>query len=184
VTYCGTSAAGSAGLTMQNVPFYEEVAEFVQMLEKELNSRGLNYGIGAEHAHSCCILLADSTRFKRDGRWATRICTKARSRAHGWKMARSLAGDQKTTLGQTHLNGRSGATRASIPEIRESTARVGQRLRRKLKRAPWRGRRSERQLWSSSQFEQLNQESSCSHITILTCSFASCLSDMLEIDTA
>ncbi|KAF3038013.1 hypothetical protein E8E11_001131 [Didymella keratinophila] len=73
VTYCGTSAAGSAGLTMQNVPFYEEVAEFVQMLEKELNSRGLYYGIGAEHAHSCCILLADSTRFKRNGKWATRI---------------------------------------------------------------------------------------------------------------
>ncbi|EUC34645.1 hypothetical protein COCCADRAFT_93041 [Bipolaris zeicola 26-R-13] len=73
VTYCGTSAAGSAGLTMQNVPFYEEVAEFVTELEKELNSRGLQYGIGAEHAHSCCVLLADRTRFMRDGRWATRI---------------------------------------------------------------------------------------------------------------
>lgn len=73
VTYCGTSAAGTAGLTMQNVPFYEEVAEFVTQLEKELNSRGLFYGIGAEHAHSCCILLADSQRFKRNGRWATRI---------------------------------------------------------------------------------------------------------------
>lgn len=73
VTYCGTSAAGSAGLTMQNVPFYEEVAEFVTELEKELSSRGLTYGIGAEHAHSCCVLLADSTRFKRDGKWATRI---------------------------------------------------------------------------------------------------------------
>ncbi|KAF2129281.1 hypothetical protein P153DRAFT_339972 [Dothidotthia symphoricarpi CBS 119687] len=73
VTYCGTSAAGSAGLTMQNVPFYEEVAEFVTHLEKELASRGLTYGIGAEHAHSCCVLLADRTRFQRDGRWATRI---------------------------------------------------------------------------------------------------------------
>lgn len=73
VTYCGTSAAGSAGLTMQNVPFYEEVAQFVTELEKELISRGLSYGIAAEHAHSCCILLADSTRFKRSGKWATRI---------------------------------------------------------------------------------------------------------------
>ncbi|KAF1924281.1 uncharacterized protein M421DRAFT_8929 [Didymella exigua CBS 183.55] len=73
VTYCGTSAAGSAGLTMQNVPFYEEVAAFVQLLETELASRGLAYGIAAEHAHSCCILLADGNRFKRDGRWATRI---------------------------------------------------------------------------------------------------------------
>jgi tRNA wybutosine-synthesizing protein 1 len=73
VTYCGTSAAGSAGLTMQNVPFYEEVAEFVTELEKELNGRGLTYGIGAEHAHSCCILLADRTRFRKNDRWATRI---------------------------------------------------------------------------------------------------------------
>lgn len=73
VTYCGTSAAGTAGLTMQNVPFYEEVAEFVTELEKELNSRGLTYGIGAEHAHSCCILLADRIRFMKDGKWATRI---------------------------------------------------------------------------------------------------------------
>jgi tRNA wybutosine-synthesizing protein 1 len=73
VTYCGTSAAGSAGLTMQNVPFYEEVAEFVTQLETELNSRGLSYGIGAEHAHSCCVLLADRTRFQPNGKWATRI---------------------------------------------------------------------------------------------------------------
>lgn len=73
VTYCGTSAAGSAGLTMQNVPFYEEVAAFVTALAVELESRGLPYGIAAEHAHSCCILLADSTRFKINGRWATRI---------------------------------------------------------------------------------------------------------------
>lgn len=73
VTYCGTSAAGSAGLTMQNVPFYEEVAAFVTALAEELTNRGLPYGIAAEHAHSCCVLLADSTRFQRDGRWTTRI---------------------------------------------------------------------------------------------------------------
>jgi tRNA wybutosine-synthesizing protein 1 len=73
VTYCGTSAAGDAGLTMQNVPFYEEVAEFVTALETELNSRGLTYGIGAEHKHSCCVLLADRTRFMPQGKWATRI---------------------------------------------------------------------------------------------------------------
>lgn len=73
VTYCGTSAAGSAGLTMQNVPFYEEVAAFVSALAEELKLRDLNYGIAAEHAHSCCVLLADSTRFKKNGQWATRI---------------------------------------------------------------------------------------------------------------
>ncbi|KAF1955794.1 hypothetical protein CC80DRAFT_446653 [Byssothecium circinans] len=73
VTYCGTSAAGSAGLTMQNVPFYEEVTAFVTALAEELAARNLGYGIAAEHAHSCCVLLADSTRFKRNGQWATRI---------------------------------------------------------------------------------------------------------------
>lgn len=73
VTYCGTPAAGSAGLSMQNVPFYEEVAEFVTQLSSELVSRNLPYGIAAEHQHSCCVLLADETRFRRDGKWATRI---------------------------------------------------------------------------------------------------------------
>jgi tRNA wybutosine-synthesizing protein 1 len=73
VTYCGTSAAGTAGLTMQNVPFYEEVAAFVTALAEQLASRKLSYGIAAEHAHSCCVLLGDSTRFQRNGKWATRI---------------------------------------------------------------------------------------------------------------
>ncbi|KAF2492269.1 hypothetical protein BU16DRAFT_574315 [Lophium mytilinum] len=73
VTYCGTSAAGGAGITMENVPFYEEVAAFVEALAKELSSRGLHYGIAAEHAHSCCVLLADEERFLRNGKWATRI---------------------------------------------------------------------------------------------------------------
>lgn len=78
VTYCGTSTASGAGLTMQNVPFYEEVCAFVEALDKALEARGLQYGIAAEHAHSCCILLA-SKRFlrpsKEDGavRWHTQI---------------------------------------------------------------------------------------------------------------
>ena len=57
---------------MQNVPFYEEVCEFVQALTSALDKRGLEYGIAAEHAHSCCVLIA-STRFKIDGRWHTLI---------------------------------------------------------------------------------------------------------------
>lgn len=57
---------------MQNVPFYEEVVEFVVALKDELQRRGLGYGIGAEHAHSCCILIA-SDRFLVDGKWHTRI---------------------------------------------------------------------------------------------------------------
>ncbi|OTA63581.1 flavodoxin and radical SAM domain protein [Hypoxylon sp. EC38] len=72
VTYCGTSSSAGAGLSMANVPFYAEVTEFVTALEKKLRERGLAYGIAAEHAHSCCVLIA-SERFKVDGKWHTRI---------------------------------------------------------------------------------------------------------------
>jgi tRNA wybutosine-synthesizing protein 1 len=72
VTYCGTSSSAGAGLSMANVPFYAEVQAFVEALTARLNERGLRYGIGAEHAHSCCVLLA-SDRFQRNGKWHTRI---------------------------------------------------------------------------------------------------------------
>lgn len=72
VTYCGTTSVTGGGLTMQNVPFYAEVVAFTEALNAELAARGLSYGIAAEHAHSCCILLA-STRFQVDGRWRTLI---------------------------------------------------------------------------------------------------------------
>jgi tRNA wybutosine-synthesizing protein 1 len=73
VTYCGTSSSESAGLTMQNVPFYSEIQEFVLALTAALQKRGLGYGIAAEHAHSCCVLIA-SDRFKNErGNWCTRI---------------------------------------------------------------------------------------------------------------
>jgi len=72
VTYCGTSSSAGAGLTMQNVPFYEEVTAFVEALNAALGRRGLEYGIAAEHAHSCCVLIA-SRRFFVDGKWHTLI---------------------------------------------------------------------------------------------------------------
>ncbi|KAL3429891.1 hypothetical protein BDV09DRAFT_32110 [Aspergillus tetrazonus] len=72
VTYCGTSTSAGAGLTMKNVPFYEEIVEFVVQLNAELERRGLDYGIAAEHAHSCCVLIA-STRFRVNGKWHSRI---------------------------------------------------------------------------------------------------------------
>lgn len=73
VTYCGTTTAAGAGLSMQNVPFYEEVQHFVLALEEELGRRGLEYGIGAEHAHSCCVLLADRKKYFKQGKWHTLI---------------------------------------------------------------------------------------------------------------
>ncbi|EEY14815.1 tRNA wybutosine-synthesizing protein [Verticillium alfalfae VaMs.102] len=72
VTYCGTSTASNAGLSMSNVPWYWEVCDFVKKLEARLGEKGLQYGIAAEHAHSCCILLA-SDRFRVDGKWHTTI---------------------------------------------------------------------------------------------------------------
>ncbi|KAI4214898.1 MAG: hypothetical protein LQ351_002611 [Letrouitia transgressa] len=72
VTYCGTSSSVGAGLTMTNVPFYEEVVAFVKALESALGRRGLEYGIAAEHAHSCCVLIA-STRFLIGRVWHTLI---------------------------------------------------------------------------------------------------------------
>ena len=57
---------------MSNVPFYSEITEFVRALNDELERRGLEYGIAAEHAHSCCVLIA-SKRFHVDGQWHTLI---------------------------------------------------------------------------------------------------------------
>ncbi|KAL8648985.1 MAG: hypothetical protein Q9210_004668 [Variospora velana] len=72
VTYCGTSSSAGAGLTMQNVPFYDEVVAFAEAFNAALGRRGLGYGIAAEHAHSCCILIA-SDRFLIEGKWHTLI---------------------------------------------------------------------------------------------------------------
>ena len=72
VTYCGTSTSAGAGLTMANVPWYEEIVEFVEALNSALAKRGLDYGIAAEHAHSCCVLLA-SKRFYINDTWNTLI---------------------------------------------------------------------------------------------------------------
>lgn len=67
-----TFTGPASSLTMQNIPFYEEVVAFVEALDKALAKRGLDYGIGAEHAHSCCVLLA-SKRFYINGKWNTVI---------------------------------------------------------------------------------------------------------------
>ncbi|EMG50150.1 TYW1 S-adenosyl-L-methionine-dependent tRNA 4-demethylwyosine synthase [Candida maltosa Xu316] len=71
-TFCGSSNGNGNPLTMQNIPFYEECKNFVEKLNKELQNRGLDYDIAAEHAHSCCILVADQ-KFKINGKWHTHI---------------------------------------------------------------------------------------------------------------
>ncbi|XP_030847752.1 S-adenosyl-L-methionine-dependent tRNA 4-demethylwyosine synthase TYW1 [Strongylocentrotus purpuratus] len=66
VTYCGESKAST--LTMQNIPWHEEVVHFVQKLMDLLPE----YEIACEHEHSNCVLTAN-TKFKRDGEWWTWI---------------------------------------------------------------------------------------------------------------
>ncbi|EGV62051.1 hypothetical protein CANTEDRAFT_125538 [Yamadazyma tenuis ATCC 10573] len=71
-TFCGSSNGNGNPLTMQNIPFYEECKRFVEELTEELQSRGYFYEIAAEHAHSCCILIAHS-KFKINNKWHTHI---------------------------------------------------------------------------------------------------------------
>lgn len=71
-TFCGSLAGNGNPLTMQNIPFYAECQLFVEELAACLQRRGLPYEVAAEHAHSCCILIAD-TKFKVEGRWHTHI---------------------------------------------------------------------------------------------------------------
>ncbi|KDQ97265.1 S-adenosyl-L-methionine-dependent tRNA 4-demethylwyosine synthase-like [Zootermopsis nevadensis] len=66
VTYCGTSKASN--LTMENVPWHEEVITFV----KKLGDLLPDYEIASEHEHSNCVLLAHR-KFKVNGEWWTWI---------------------------------------------------------------------------------------------------------------
>ncbi len=52
VTYCGDSKASN--LTMENVPWHEEVVKFVRQLADLLPQ----YEIAAEHEHSNCLLIS------------------------------------------------------------------------------------------------------------------------------
>ncbi|XP_054710868.1 S-adenosyl-L-methionine-dependent tRNA 4-demethylwyosine synthase TYW1-like [Uloborus diversus] len=66
VTYCGTSKASS--LTMENVPWHEEVRSFGVKLANYLP----DYEMASEHEHSNCILIANK-KFLINGRWHTWI---------------------------------------------------------------------------------------------------------------
>ncbi|KAK7291191.1 hypothetical protein RIF29_06134 [Crotalaria pallida] len=68
VTYCGSTATSK--LTMENVPWHADVKAFSEALA--LKSQG-EYEVACEHAHSCCVLLAKTKKFKIDGQWHTWI---------------------------------------------------------------------------------------------------------------
>lgn len=66
VTYCGTSKASK--MTMENVPWHEEVIHFVQQMGAKLG----DYSISCEHEHSNCLLLTHK-KFMINGQWHTWI---------------------------------------------------------------------------------------------------------------
>jgi len=66
VTFCGSSKAST--LTMENVPWHEEVVYFVKQLVERLS----DYSIACEHEHSNCLLVAHK-KFKVEGKWMTWI---------------------------------------------------------------------------------------------------------------
>ncbi|EOA33528.1 hypothetical protein CARUB_v10019936mg [Capsella rubella] len=68
VTYCGTSATSK--LTMENVPWHADVKAFSEALSSK--SKG-EYEVACEHAHSCCVLLGRTEKFKVNGKWFTWI---------------------------------------------------------------------------------------------------------------
>lgn len=73
VTYCGSSDASP--LRMSNVPFHDEVVKFTQMICEEVNKKygSTLYEIACEHEHSCCVLMANVSKFKKEDGWYTWI---------------------------------------------------------------------------------------------------------------
>lgn len=67
----GWCRTATSTLTMENVPWHADVKDFAEALAKERG--GSEYELACEHAHSCCVLLARATKFKREGQWYTWI---------------------------------------------------------------------------------------------------------------
>lgn len=55
---------------MENVPWHADVKAFSEALA--LRSQG-EYEVACEHVHSCCVLLANTQKFKVNGKWFTWI---------------------------------------------------------------------------------------------------------------
>lgn len=67
VTWCGESKGSN--LSMANVPWHAEVKAYCEAL---CEKTGGAYELACEHAHSCCVLLAQK-KFKIGGVWHTHI---------------------------------------------------------------------------------------------------------------
>ncbi|KAL2652689.1 hypothetical protein R1flu_020817 [Riccia fluitans] len=68
VTYCGSTKTSS--LTMENVPWHQDVKDFAEAMVAKTE---MEYELACEHVHSCCVLLAKVSKFKKEGTWYTWI---------------------------------------------------------------------------------------------------------------
>ena len=66
VTFCGGKRQQ---LHMENVPWHDEVVKFTS----EINKYVQGYELASEHEHSCCVLLANKSKFFVEGAWHTWI---------------------------------------------------------------------------------------------------------------
>ena len=67
VTFCGNNDASN--MTMANVPYHTEVIAFANQI---LSYCGEEYALASEHAHSCCLLIANK-KFLKNNKWHTWI---------------------------------------------------------------------------------------------------------------
>ncbi|GIX65818.1 S-adenosyl-L-methionine-dependent tRNA 4-demethylwyosine synthase [Babesia caballi] len=70
VTFCGT--VHDNAITMENVPWHDEVVRFAQALVDASPFTREHYDIACEHRHSCCVLVAKKS-FRVAGKWHTWI---------------------------------------------------------------------------------------------------------------
>ena len=63
-------SSATSKLTMENMPWHSDVKAFSEALA--LKSEG-EFEVACEHAHSCCVLLAKTEKFKVNGDWYTWI---------------------------------------------------------------------------------------------------------------
>lgn len=64
------NSSATSKLTMENVPWHADVKAFSEALSLKSNGE---YEVACEHAHSCCVLLGRTEKFKVDGKWFTWI---------------------------------------------------------------------------------------------------------------
>ena len=70
LSYGNINRSATSKLTMENVPWHADVKAFSEALSLKSNGE---YEVACEHAHSCCVLLGRTDKFKVDGKWFTWI---------------------------------------------------------------------------------------------------------------